>query len=209
MLGRTHMAAGAIAGAGLATVAGTTSPYAAVLIALAAAGALLPDLDHQGSRLSRVCRACAPLLGLAACLWWVHRHAAATNGAARGMLAVGALVTGAVYLLPLAVSRALDHRGPTHSLLLWAALAISGAVFYRGPYSLCLVAVAAGAAIGGCVPDAMTLAGAPLLWPVARRRVWILPAGWRMRTGGSGERVLLVVLSGCVVYLLARMLAGT
>ena len=110
------------------------------------------------------------------------------------------------------LSRRVVAEGLGTALLLAAVVGsgIMGERLAGGNVAVALLAntLATGAALGGCVPDAMTLSGAQLLWPVARRRVWMLPAGWRLRTGGGAERVLLVALSVCVVYLLASAAAG-
>ena len=226
MLGRTHALTGWCAGLLLAPHLGAhTLPQAVVVATVTAGAALIPDLDHPGSRASRlVAPVTQPLSALAQAASrvayrltrgrrdeWVdgeHRHLTHT---ALFAAAVGAGVTAAtsawgrwavLAVLLVALMLAVDALG---DWVLPAALTALVLGLANGD-DLAGIASWLGVAVGtGCLVhdlgDALTESGCPVLWPlpIAGETWYELrpPRLVRFRTGGPGE--LLVVWPVCVV----------
>ena len=131
----------------------------------AAIGSLLPDIDHDESKL---------------------RH---MTGTARGSLG-GCLASPLVALL--GGHRALTH---TLMAVALASLPALGLYFVAGPTAICKVALAfAVGYLSHVMADALTVSGVPLWWPVSERRFHLLPRGLRMRTGSLMEYAVIVVM---------------
>ncbi|MGH9763430.1 MAG: hypothetical protein ACREDR_39745, partial [Blastocatellia bacterium] len=69
------------------------------------------------------------------------------------------------------------------------------------------VGLFAGIIVGGITPDAATPSGVPAFWPLYKERVHILPSGWRVKTGGFVELLLVrpAILAACLYLLLALL----
>ncbi len=80
----------------------------------------------------------------------------------------------------------LSHRGITHTLLALAVVELSA--FYFLPYALAL-AVALGY-LSHLVADMVTRNGLPILWPLYRRHLHLLPRPLRISTGGIIETMI-------------------
>jgi membrane-bound metal-dependent hydrolase YbcI (DUF457 family) len=99
------------------------------------------------------------------------------------------------------------HRGATHTAVacgILVALAAAGAVMVTPRMA---PVVAGGVAIGyggHLVADACTPHGVPLLAPVHRRCVHLLPRALRIRTASPRERILVVMLLAMVGLYLWR-----
>ena len=170
------VALGAAKAAELGPIETTVAAGAAVV------GAWLPDADQLGSR--------------------IHRR----SRLERRNLAVGA--GGALLRLPLFAFGALaSHRAITHSVLASMVVA-GGAGLLLALLGLPLAAILAGGLgvgyAGHVLADACTPAGVRLWWPLSRRRVWLLPAGWRIATGSVRE----LLLDACVLALLVVLVAA-
>ncbi|MGH2947046.1 MAG: metal-dependent hydrolase [Solirubrobacteraceae bacterium] len=173
-----------LVGVSLAIMAGRAfeagAPETVGLAAAALLGSRLPDVDQRGAR--------------------VHRR----TGLERGSVLVCAV--GAVLRLPFVAFAVLaSHRAVTHSALACAAAAALAA-FVAAPLgtSVALV-VSGGVAIGytaHVAADACTPGGVRLWAPASRRRVWLLPAGARIRTGSWGEAALAAVAVAAPVLVL-------
>lgn len=192
MLGRSHAVSGWAAGMALGDILGMSPVTTVALGAVTAVGALLPDLDHPGSRASR---ALPPITtGLS---WLLRRASEALYAATKG---------------PRDETWRGGHRHMTHTVA-WAALTgllvgvgvLTGgrAVGWAGAGSAALLA-GAGATLGCVVHtlgDSLTLAGCPWLWPLPiAGETWYeirLLGPLSFRTGGGVERF--VVFPLCVV----------
>ena len=161
MMGRTHLAAGLVAGILVAEAVHGLTPVLAV--GVSGVAALLPDIDHPNSMISNA----LPLIGKV-------------------------------------ISKVLPHRGPTHSILAVAALALLAHwIVPRLALSWILVGVCGYAS--HLVLDAATEHGILPLWPLR----WRLSLFGRLvHTGGIIERWLVfpVLSAGFCLELLA--LAG-
>lgn len=176
----THELIGVTAAIGVAQAAQWGPLETAGGAAAACCGSWLPDADQLGSR--------------------IHRR----SGLERRCLAVGA--AGLVLRLPLLAFCVLaSHRGVSHSAL--GCVAVAGAVgLALVPLGAAVVLVWAGGLTVGyaahLAADACTPTGVRLFWPLSRRRVWLLPAGFRIRTGSARELVLGALVGATAVALL-------
>ncbi|GAA3878286.1 metal-dependent hydrolase [Saccharothrix violaceirubra] len=229
MLGSTHALTGWCAGLALAPLLGAHGLGQAVTVAAVTAGsALLPDLDHPGSRASRFAAPVTRLLsrivqGLSGLAYratrgprdedldGTHRHLTHTLAFA---ILVGAATTwwvsssgtwAAVVVLAVAVLLAVDALGD------WVAAAVVTVWLVwvgRGDPGAELAAITGwlGIAVGvgclvHCLGDAMTISGCPILWPVPiLGETWyeLGPPPW-WRFRTGGRVELWVVWPVCVV----------
>jgi membrane-bound metal-dependent hydrolase YbcI (DUF457 family) len=131
-------------------------------------GSWLPDVDQLGSRIHRRSR--------------LERSSALCR------------VVGVTMRLPmLALGAVVSHRATTHSALPCLAAFGLCALLLVPLGSPVVVALAGGLGIGYAAhvfADACTPAGVQLWWPLTRRRVWLVPPAWRIRTGSVREFLL-------------------
>jgi membrane-bound metal-dependent hydrolase YbcI (DUF457 family) len=220
MMGRSHSLSGAVAGLAAAPLVGTLThrplgPGGLALMAAVTAGAaLLPDLDHEDGTLSH---ALGPVSDLAtkAVAWASGGHRHATHSLAFALAAglgtwalVGYASRWAMLALVLALIaaglRALDVNATAGWPRCWlAAAVITGAAgrWYGGPWSWLPYAVGLGC-LAHLAGDLLTPEGCPLLWP--RRGRWDVP-GIDITTDTWREtRVIAPGLALAVVVLVAR-----
>lgn len=223
MLGRNHVATGALAGLVTLPLAPAQSPAGAAAWVLGWAGtALLPDLDSHGSSAARMW---GPLTQLLAAVigrvagghrWGTHDLvlAPALFGAVAGLLSLAR--AGQVVVLAVLLGLALRGmaitggdarlRGAAVNLALSCAGAwwLSGSVA-RGELLAMVPWVVAGGVVVHVLGDALTLSGVPVpvLWLADRRHTWSLGL---FRTGGQLELLLVTpVLSiACLVLIYVR-----
>jgi inner membrane protein len=98
----------------------------------------------------------------------------------------GALGTAAAFWM--------NHRGITHTLLAAAVFALVCALIARPE----VAAAMAGGYLSHLLLDACTPSGVPFLGPLSWRRVNLLPAALRVRTGSFAEKGVLLVLTGAL-----------
>jgi membrane-bound metal-dependent hydrolase YbcI (DUF457 family) len=125
-----------------------------------------------------------------------------------------AIIAAGVASLPAAVALAcarlpdqlevgpIDHRTVTHYLLTAAAVIMGAWLAARELLPEYALMVAYGVATGfltHLVIDACTRHGVPLFWPLWRRDVHLLPAGWRVRTGDARDTLVMALSLGAVV----------
>jgi len=79
---------------------------------------------------------------------------------------------------------------------LWLIASLVAGVYFRG--SMLFVTFALGY-LSHLVADALTMEGVPLLWPIYRKRIRLLPALLAIRTGGAREYMATVALGVFVV----------
>ena len=188
-VGRTRWFTHQITGVGLGAVGAAAMHVpgraAAVLVASAWLGSLLPDADRAGARLYRRTR--------------VERR----HGPVRALGALARLPLRALVLLP--------HRGPTHSPAGGAlAAALAGLLVARVAPGLA-VAAAAGIAVGWLAhvaADACTPGGVPLHWPLSRRRRWLVPPRARIPTGSLREYAAVTLAAAAFTAGLILLQAG-
>lgn len=158
-----------LAGVGLAVVGAAafalSTPDAAVLVAGAWLGSLLPDADRAGSRIYR-----ARTLERRA---WPLR------------------VVGRLARLPLRALILLGHRGLTHSLV--AVAAVTALAYLLAPDAFA-AGVGVGY-LAHVAADACTPGGVPLLAPFSGRRRHLLPRPIRVPTGSWRELVVAAALT--------------
>ena len=169
-----------IAGVGLAAVTAATvdatTTGAAVLVAGAWVGSLLPDADRAGTRVYRPTRL-ERRLWPARALGWLAR-------------------------LPLRPLVVLKHRGIAHSLAACTVAAVTCGLLVSLLAPAAAVAAGAGVAIGylaHVAADACTPSGVALFAPVSRRRRWLLPKHARIPTGSVREFAVAALLAATAV----------
>lgn len=169
-----------IAGVGLAVVTAAaldaTASSAAVLLAGAWLGSLLPDADRAGSRIYRARR--------------LERRAWPLR------------IVGRLARLPLRLLILLGHRGLTHSLLATATVTAAAFALASAVVPSLAHEVAAGIAIGylaHVAADACTPGGVPLLAPLSKRRRHLLPRPARIPTGSLRELAVAAALTAGTV----------
>ena len=176
MTGKTHIAVGIAAALAL----GITSPAA---LAAAGVGALAPDIDHPGSKISR---RLTP-----------GRLPRSTIG--RFLAGLGLVVAGGLVWMPLLVPgfiliilAGIPHRGFIHSPAL--AMALAAAAFHLAGMDGGLVVAFTVGYLSHLLADSLTDHGIPMLWPVSNNHYGV----GLMRTGGILEGV---VLAGCIGFI--------
>lgn len=137
----------------------------------ATVGALLPDVDSDESIIRR------------------STGTARSNGCIGKLAALGiSAITG-------------GHRVGTHTAVAW--LVISAIAWLAGRASgLTPVAIAFSVGyLSHLLADALTVEGVPLFWPLAKRRVCLLPSFIAIRTGTFAEYAFMVAFGVGVVKL--------
>jgi membrane-bound metal-dependent hydrolase YbcI (DUF457 family) len=211
MMGGHHAASGAAAWVAVTTTTTglaliPTDPAGVLTGALVCAGAaLLPDLDHRRSTLTR---ALPPLTSVLARV---------TERAAGGHRAGTHSILGIVVAVAFAVLLGRTAWGPAVAALLLGALALKALRFIPGPHWAWLIALAAGLAVGMGQPvqghwfptaiglgvaahiigDMFTAGGVGLLWPLSRKRFALPFLG---KTGSAAEWVVMAPITLYAVY---------
>ena len=178
-MGKTHQATGVVAGLALAAAVDASVMETFIAAGVASVGALVPDIDHRNSTITR----CVPVLGSVAC--WLARAAsrsvyAATKGRADE-------------------DHTGEHRHLTHTVvfavLLGAAVGAGVTTLAGAHLGLLVGAAMAVGCVTHCVGDALTLSGCPFLWPlpIGGETWWEIrpPRLLRFSTGGACEQVVL------------------
>lgn len=83
------------------------------------------------------------------------------------------------------------HRALTHTLLAWGIVTLWAGLYFRG--GGLAVAVSVGY-LSHLLADMLTARGVPLLWPVYRKRLHLLPAAIAIRTGSTIETLTVVAV---------------
>jgi membrane-bound metal-dependent hydrolase YbcI (DUF457 family) len=174
----THQLVGVTCALGASRALGLEALDTVAAGAAAVCGSWLPDADRLGTR--------------------VHRRSRLER---RTLLAAA---VGLVARLPLvAFALVARHRGVSHSLVACALVGAAAAAL-----GLALPppapALAGGLALGygaHVLADDCTPAGVALLAPFARRRVWLVPARARLRTGSAREGLLAAAFAGLALIL--------
>jgi inner membrane protein len=200
MEGRTHLAFGLAAGVGLACASKNTDDVASLTltIAVAAFGALLPDIDEDGSLINnyifpftrrRSIRSfILATLGVVAVLLWFLKNLPLW------VLLAGIFAAAVAYV---------PHRTVTHSLL--ALGYVTAMMHFAAPsYTYAMMLGYA----SHLLADSFTKAGVPLLWPYSVKFNF-KKLGIQVKSGGGVDRVIgsitLVLSALGFVYLLGHI----
>ncbi len=215
MTGKTHLAGGFAAGAGLAyagaafTELGMLLPPTLDVAGLAVPGivpgllacgiaSLLPDIDEPESLIANSPENMKRRIG--------RGRAGIDRGARQsaGMLltVLNVITRGLAGFVRLLAG---GHRGATHMLLIAAALTIG--MYFLGE-AIGFAALWLWFAVGylsHLLLDMLTPSGLALLWPLSRRPLHLLPGPLRIVTGGVGDVVVRIALLGIGVWVLYRL----
>src|SRR3990172_3512038 len=83
------------------------------------------------------------------------------------------------------------HRALTPTMLAWLIVTVWAGLYFRG--NGFAVAVSVGY-LSHLIADMLTPQGVPLLWPVYRKRVRLLPTAFAIRTGSAIETLIVVAV---------------
>jgi membrane-bound metal-dependent hydrolase YbcI (DUF457 family) len=203
MHGTPHLLIGA--GCGLALTGGDLEHHWPLVPACAVA-ALLPDLDHAHSTGSRWWRLGLGLIGLwagAAAVVGVLTYVPAGQytpwlAGGLGVLELYAWWHVAPYLQP---ARYFEHRGLFHSLLAADIAATLALLLVRdGDVALAVLV----GWLSHLAADALSPWGEPLLWPLGRELIHVVPARYAIRSGSWWAEyplAFVVLLAGARVVL--------
>jgi inner membrane protein len=178
-------------GLGLSLVLGESKGGWLAGTGLAALGGLLPDIDEPRSLIGHSPRIVAQ---------------GATRKSRRGSLprvlvrVGGELLTGLVQALATFIRELTGHRGATHWLLAALVVALVVAALLGAQAGLYLLA----GYLSHLALDMLTRSGVPLLGPLSKRRLHLLPKPLRVRTGGPLDRFLQVLAVLAYAVLLAQ-----
>lgn len=211
MLGRSHILSGLIAGTAVAGVLDAPLPVRLLVIPVAGGAALLPDLDHRGSKIARSLGPVTRLLaaGVNSVSLAVYDGTATADDPDRNdghrtftHTVPGCCVWGVVLLLVGAVGLPVAVCLAVLVGLMGSGMAVRGFGFsvvggvgswwvtaqYPGWWWVWPLVVVLGS-LAHVAGDAWTTAGVPLAWPVrVRGQRWYRVKGpATMRTGGAVE----------------------
>ena len=97
------------------------------------------------------------------------------------------------------------HRGLTHFGLTGLLVCLAGAwLGQQSGYPDLGLALGLGY-LSHLLADALTLSGAPLLWPLPGR-IHLLPRPFRVRTGGPSERLIFLLVGAALLCLLPALI---
>lgn len=111
------------------------------------------------------------------------------TGTARSRSVIG-------FVVSLAMKVFGGHRALTHTLVAWVLVSLWVGVYFHGNMTFVAFAVAY---LAHLVADAFTVQGVPLLWPVWRGRVRLLPKLVAIRTGGWIETAAVILAVALVL----------
>lgn len=213
--GKTHMAIGV--GVGLALGArlpvSTAFPWQLGLtVALAALGALAPDLDIADNELEELGRNEA---GLAARR---IRRIGRKGGSLLGFLAsaialvvrlIGEVISRLVEVIAWTIQRFTTHRGLTHSLLVAfviTLIAVNLSIFLTPSQTAWWGVAWSAGYLSHLAADALTFSGIKLLQPFSEQRFWLAPRPFRFRVGTWPDTLLGTIAPpvGLLILLLAH-----
>jgi len=215
MTGKTHIAGGLFSAACLATlapsiqggeamisgklvIAGVAIPALVAGIVVSVLASLLPDIDEPESLIVH-----SPDKARKHVVMKAGRRSAA----ARGLTALPFVIAQWVLRVASGIIRVLagGHRGATHWLL--TALLLTAGIWYLGTiggYTYLWLWFVAGYC-SHLVLDMMTLSGLKVLRPLTPSSIHLLPVFMRVRTGGSVDAFLgVLLLLGAVLLLYKR-----
>jgi inner membrane protein len=198
--GRTHLAIGLATGVGLACASKNTDDVASLVLTIAVAGfgALLPDIDEDGSLINnyifpftrrRSIRSFVlAALGVVAVLLWLMKSLPLW------VLMAGIFAAGVAYV---------PHRTVTHSLLALGYVTVM--MHFAVPsYTYAMMLGYA----SHLLADSFTKTGVPLLWPFSVK-FHFKKLGIQVRSGGEADRLIgsitLVLSAIGFVYLLGHI----
>lgn len=212
MMGATHRLIGIYTGILLAMLGvwGGASVWL-VMAAMTPVGAMLPDIDHNSTKLGRKRKAAVggakKIAAVAAvlCLIAYITHEARVVGIASAVVKLVLAAAAICFLIFLATNPAVKkklkfytkHRGIMHTLavpalLLYLALGVMEAE--AATYAILGVAVGY---MTHLLADCLTVGGCPFLWPLSYKPIHFT----NVKTNTSGEKLMVVVTCTCITVI--------
>jgi len=206
MTGRSHKAIGIATGIAI-TIYGIRqgNPAASLALVSAPLAAMLPDIDHNGSKIGKTRKEAmnfavtATIIALIVAVWYYGWHI--VNHPT--VLIAGAGVIGSILLFfALSKSRwfknllgfATKHRGIMHTLLLPACM-LFAARFINEPYFLILLYGFVAGYISHILADCLTKNGCPILFPLTQKNISLTS----IKTGTEAEKMCMVALIAIIL----------
>lgn len=204
MTGKTHKFIGIAAGAGIAYYGLATDPANLLYLIACPIGAMLPDIDHDKSKLGRsrksIVTAIVTLFGSFAL---VAVSLFLANAYQNGNL-LPAVATILIIALPFALLVSLSrikvvrknlkfmakHRGLMHTLILPASMFGAGFLVREPTFKILLTGVNIGY-ITHIAADLLTVHGCPVLYPFTKKNIRFM----KIKTGSPGEYIAGLVLA--------------
>lgn len=209
MMGTSHKAIGLCAG--IATVALWPDTLNGVCIIAGGLGAMLPDIDHDNSRIGKkrkeISTALKFTVGIAVTLVLVAIVVAAAMQGAIYTAGVVALF----YIIPIIVLTSLlripylrkqlkfltKHRGIMHTLVIPALGCLSMALVAEYNFLLSILVGLNAGYVSHLIADCLTIGGCPILYPLSQKPMHILG----IRTNTWSEKVTTIVICGGLIWL--------
>ena len=207
MTGRSHKAIGVAVGAAF-TIYGIRSghPEAALALVSAPLAAMLPDIDHSGSKIGQFRKKAVNMavtvtgIALVAAAWYYSAYIIENYRTLLTML-LGVIAPIGILLflsqtkwVKNSIRFATKHRGIMHTLLIPAVL-LFAAQFAAGVYFMILVYGFVAGYISHIFADILTKRGCPVLFPLTTKSINLTG----IRTGSYAEKVLVIVLIAVIV----------
>lgn len=221
MNGKTHGAIGVATGCLICTI-GISHGYglAAVSVLTSGVGAKLPDIDHNSSKIGRTRKTVMNVVKVVGTLTLTGAIALTAYEALRTgswlkailtvLLPVLAVVLACIAAKVPAVQKALGfytkHRGIMHTMVVPVLLIVL--TIYRVNIPViqwALIGLAAGY-VSHLIADSLTVSGCPLLWPITKNDMHLLPKVVRVKTGTAAETIVGALIVGGELCLSAIML---
>ncbi|MDR6226568.1 metal-dependent hydrolase [Desmospora profundinema] len=190
-MGNTHLCLGVAAGAAAVAITGTADDVATVsgIMLVSSLGALLPDIDEEGSILNNLIFKAIKF----------RSFALAMGGAVVVLLSLfknleSWIILSGLYAIAVAF---VPHRNFTHSLL--SLVIVTWITYLADPVYAWAMALGVISHLGA---DACTYRGIPLFWPV-KKRIGLRSVGVYVRSGDATDRLTgqIAMYSGCFLLL--------
>ena len=215
MLGSQHKRMGTAAGIGVVTytIMSGANPALALFMVTTPIGAMLPDIDHDRSKLGSQRKKVTGLIKLAVVAGIVYfivssyMSGGIVNAILNGVFLAGLAIMVNVIESNKFIKRQLGfitkHRGIMHTLiipmfLLGTTLWTSNVFYTYSIYGLCLGYVI------HLLGDMATVEGAPILWPLTKANIRFM----KLNTGKNGTMLEVVCNIFCVAFIMIGVLAG-
>jgi inner membrane protein len=190
-MGNTHLCLGVAAGATAVAITGTADDVATVsgIMLVSSLGALLPDIDEEGSILNNLIFKAIKF----------RSFALAMGGAVVVLLSLfknleSWIILSGLYAMAVAF---VPHRSFTHSIL--SLVIVTWITYLANPIYAWAMALGV---ISHLAADACTYRGIPLFWPI-KRRIGLRSLGVYVRTGDKTDQLVgqVSTYAGCFLLL--------
>ncbi|MCL2099328.1 MAG: metal-dependent hydrolase [Oscillospiraceae bacterium] len=210
MTGKTHKFIGLTAGAVIAYTAVQENPAALFYLIACPIGAMLPDIDHDKSKLGQgrknIMKAAAALFGsfaFVAAVFFLADAYQKSNILPAVITLLAVTVPFALFVCFTKIKTVknslkfmVKHRGLMHTLILPAFMSGAAPLIFEPMFKILLIGVNIGY-LTHILSDLLTVRGCPVLYPLTKKNIRFL----NIKTGSPGEYTAGLVLSGLIAAL--------